>query len=131
MFLHGLLSVTFPCPGTESSGYLWCCEPIRFYAGVRRSRGASAQDFQVPPENKVAISNSAPEGRAGPPFIYLLYSRPANFLHGFYPGFYGFLRFSLLNSRFFLRLFPFPETRRITVIRRRTCALTRHVRTYT
>jgi hypothetical protein len=60
MFLHGLLSVTFPCPGTESSGYLWCCEPIRFYAGVRRSRGASAQDFQVPPENKVAISNSAP-----------------------------------------------------------------------
>jgi hypothetical protein len=51
--LQGLLPVSFRCR-----------DPIRFYAGVRRSSGASAQDFQA------AVSNSAPEGCACPPFIY-------------------------------------------------------------
>jgi hypothetical protein len=45
-----------------------------------------------------------------------------------------FLRFSLLNSSIFLRLFSFlfvSGNLRITVPRRRTCALTQNVRTYT
>ena len=78
---------------------------------------------------KIKLPSATRPRKGGP--VRLLYTYCIRVRLIFYTVFYGFLRFSLLNSRFFLRLFPFPETRRITVIRRRTCALTRHVRTYT
>jgi hypothetical protein len=39
--------------------------------------------------------------------IYILYSRLPKKVHGFSTSFHGFLRFSLWNSVYFLRLFPF------------------------
>jgi hypothetical protein len=66
--------------------------------------------------------------------IYLCSSLIFKKVHGYYTGFHGFLRFSLFNSRFFLRLFPFPETAESPLIAylcahlRVTCALTRNVR---